>query len=199
MVIDTRGDPAAEFHHVDVLAAHAQVILKGLLRDMTSGNAHRHGAHRQVAPASHEPDCQGGSSEAENPGRDVVSEGVVGILNIMTVDGEGQNTQLCVGRHGRSHGDGSRTFSGVEPPRVRNVRSQDEDFGDAVPRGGDGEIRTDTHSLERTPRRRPSMRSRIPMAEFRERVLTSMSGASVKAWKTFQICDEDEIALLSAR
>lgn len=115
MVIDTRGDPAAEFHHVDVLAAHAQVILKGLLRDMTSGNAHRHGAHRQVAPDSHEPDCQGGSSEAENPGRDVVSEGVVGILNIMTVDGEGQNTQLCVGRHGRSHGDGSRTFSGVEP------------------------------------------------------------------------------------
>ena len=96
MVIDTRGDPAAEFHHVDVLAAHAQVILKGLLRDMTSGNAHRHGAHRQVAPDSHEPDCQGGSSEAENPGRDVVSEGVVGILNIMTVDGEGQNTQLCV-------------------------------------------------------------------------------------------------------
>jgi hypothetical protein len=82
---------------------------------------------------------------------------------------------------------------------VRNVRSQVEDFGDAVPRGGDGEIRTDTHSLERTPRRRPSMRSRIPMAEFRERVLTSMSGASVKAWKTFQICDEDEIALLSAR
>ena len=39
---------------------------------------------------------------------------------------------------------------------------QVEDFGDAVPRGGDGEIRTDTHSLERTPRRRPSMRSRIP-------------------------------------
>ena len=142
VVIDAVGDAAVDLDHVDVLGAHSQVVDEELLGDATARDPHRDGPDREVAAPLHEADPQRCTRVAQDVLDDVVGQaGVVGVLDVVSVDAEAGDAQHVVGGGRGGKGHGPRALGAVEAPDgVRDGGVEIEDLGDVVPGGGDGQV-----------------------------------------------------------
>ena len=117
VVVDAEVHAAQNLHQVDILRAHAEVVLEEVGVDDAAGDAHAGVAQREVALAAHRGHGLSGACKAQQLLGYIIGNGVVGgVLHVVAVDAEGGQPLLCVrGEHG-SQVDGSRALRAVEAP-----------------------------------------------------------------------------------
>ncbi len=117
LIVDAELHPANELAHVDVLVAHAEVVLVEALGDVAAGDAHARAAHGEVALAPHVGDGDSGAGEEQEFVLNVRRYGaVVGVLDVLAVDPERGNALLVVAGEGGGEIDGAGALGSVKTP-----------------------------------------------------------------------------------
>ena len=149
-VVDAERDPALDLHHVDVLVAHAQVVVPELLLDHAAGDAHGDAADGQVGPALHQSDGEAGGRVVQQALADGVGDGVVvGVLDLLAVDAEGGDAELRVAGERRGQVDRAGALGAVEAPDgVRHGAVHVDGLCAVAPAGGDAQRQADVLGLE---------------------------------------------------
>ena len=116
-VVNLLIDTATQFGHIHRLDFHSQPGFKEVVINNGTGDTHRNAAQRQIAFTFHAGDGQTGAGKAQqfffNIGR---NRCVIGILNVMTVNGECRDAFLAVSCQSRCQVNSAGTFSAVKAP-----------------------------------------------------------------------------------
>ncbi len=117
LVVNAFGNPAVHLAHVDILGAHAQVVLEEVRVHERACDAHRRGADREIGLAAHHRHGETTLDESQqylaHVGR---HRGVGAILHLLSVNAMGRQPLLRVTRQHCRQIDRARTLRAVEAP-----------------------------------------------------------------------------------
>ena len=116
-IIDADGDSPENFRHIHPFGSHAQVFLQEIHIYDTSGNSHGDRTDVDIGLVLHNTDRNSASGEVQDLlGYIFRDSGIVLILYFRSVDREGRQPSLRIGRHDCGKIYGARSFCPVKSP-----------------------------------------------------------------------------------